>query len=161
MAGPAPGSHGGDKLYEGLLKHLAMALMLLRTEVLDLNAWLAKVRVPCVSRHYPCGWHEQTVQHVFFGCPRYEAARLSVVRETPASVQAAPRRPAGRWFVTIGLQTRSTNPKAPLPRFDILLSSEKCPWLPRSIDNAAPSTSPWASTNHDFAEGLFKAVGRV
>src|SRR5437667_5364866 len=47
-----------------------------------------------------CSLPERTIQHVFFRCPRYEVARMSLVRETrsdslttmlssPTSVQAA------------------------------------------------------------------------
>ena len=70
-----------SKLYEGLPKYLATALLLLRTEVLGLNAWLARVKVPGVSPHCPCGWHEQTVRHVFFSCPRHDETRQALVRE--------------------------------------------------------------------------------
>ena len=98
-----------SKLYEGLPKYLATALLLLRTEVLGLNAWLARVKVPGVSPHCPCGWHEQTVRHVFFSCPRHDETRQALVREVrsedlrailskPASAQAA-----ARWFVKTGL----------------------------------------------------------
>ena len=81
-------------------KHLATALMLVRTEVLGLNAWLANASVPGVSPRCPCDWHEQTIQHVFFGCPRYEVRSdsLVVILSRTASAQAA-----ARWFVETGL----------------------------------------------------------
>ena len=41
------------QLYEGLHKHEATALFLLRTEVLGLNAWLASVGVPGVDKRCP------------------------------------------------------------------------------------------------------------
>src|SRR5947207_2247165 len=91
-----------SKLYKGLLKYLATALLLLCTEVLGLNAWLARVKVPGVSLHCPCDWHEQMVRHVFFNCPRHDEAWQALVREArfedlrailskPASAQAVAR----------------------------------------------------------------------
>jgi len=81
--------------------------MLLRTEVLGLNGWLAKVKVPGVSPHCTCGWHEQTVQHIFFGCPEHDAARLvHEVRTdnlTKMLSNAASARAAAGWFAQTGL----------------------------------------------------------
>jgi hypothetical protein len=96
-------------LYEGLPKYLATALLLLRTEVLGLNAWLARVRVPGISPHCPCGWHEQTVRHIFFNCPRHSQARQALIRETRSDdlrvilSRPSSARAAARWFVKTGL----------------------------------------------------------
>jgi hypothetical protein len=90
-------------LYEGLPKHL-----LLRTKVLGLNGQLARVGVPEVNPHCACGWHEQTVQHIFFGCPRYDAARLVSEARTNSLVRMLSRnttaRAAASWFAQTGLQ---------------------------------------------------------
>ena len=92
---------------EGLPKHRATALTLLRTEVLGLNAWLAQVRVPGITPHCQCGWHSQTIRHVFFGCTRHNAAE--VVREARTDNLAkilstkAGAHAAVRWFVRTGL----------------------------------------------------------
>ena len=69
-------------LYEGLPKHQATALLLLRTEVIGLNAWLASVRVPGVLPRYECGWQEQTVWHVLLHCPNYAQSRPDLIRQT-------------------------------------------------------------------------------
>jgi len=58
-------------LYDNLPKHQATALMLLRTEVIGLNAWLASIQVPDVLPRCDCGWHAQTVRHVLLHCPKY------------------------------------------------------------------------------------------
>jgi hypothetical protein len=66
------------KPYAGLSKAQSTALFLLRTEVIGLNAWLAAVQVPDVTPACPCGWPEQTVQHVVLHCPRYN--RLDLIQ---------------------------------------------------------------------------------
>jgi len=63
------------QLYEGLHKHEATALFLLRTEVLGLDAWLASVGVPGVDKRCPCGWPAQTVRHILLFCPTHTASR--------------------------------------------------------------------------------------
>ena len=63
------------QLYEGLHKHEATALFLLRTEVLGLNAWLASVGVPGVDKRCPCGWSAQTVRHILLFCPTHTDSR--------------------------------------------------------------------------------------
>ena len=70
------------RLYEGLKKHQATALMLLRTEVIGLNAWLAKIRVPNILPRCTCGWHAQTVKHILISCPTYSAERMELQLET-------------------------------------------------------------------------------
>jgi hypothetical protein len=90
------------KLYEGAPKHIATAILLLRTEVIGLNAWLSAVRVPGVSPRCACDWPEQTVRHVLMFCPntallrdrfRREARTMSLgtALSTPYGAQAAAR----------------------------------------------------------------------
>src|SRR3954452_10241593 len=55
---------GPPKPLQGLPNHRATALMLLRTEVIGLNAWLVSVRVPGVLSYCYCGWHAKTVRHI-------------------------------------------------------------------------------------------------
>ena len=92
-------------LYEGLPKHQAMALMLLRTEVIGLNAWLASVRVPGVLPHCDCGWHAQTVKHVLLHCPKFEQQRLDLIQETQSEnlqqilSNTTSAQAAARWLV--------------------------------------------------------------
>jgi len=62
-------------LYDGLLKHEATALFLLRTEVLGLNAWLASVGVPGIDKRCTCGWPAQTVRHILLFCPNHADSR--------------------------------------------------------------------------------------
>jgi hypothetical protein len=64
------------RLYEGLKKPQATALFLLRTEAIGLNKWLAARRVPGVDKACPCGWHEQSVHHTVFRCPRYDRTAI-------------------------------------------------------------------------------------
>jgi len=53
-------------LYKGLIKAEAIALFLLRTEVIGLNAWLVSVGVLAVLLRCEYGWIRQTVHHVLF-----------------------------------------------------------------------------------------------
>ena len=96
-------------LYEGLPKHQATALFLLRTEVLGLNAWLTSVRVPDILPRCVCGWEAQTVRHVLLHCPDYEHSRPDLIQQTgtedlqemlskPESAKAA-----ARWFARCGV----------------------------------------------------------
>jgi len=62
-------------LYDGLLKHEATALFLLRTEVLGLNAWLASVGVPGIDKRCTCGWPAQTMRHILLFCPNHTDSR--------------------------------------------------------------------------------------
>jgi hypothetical protein len=62
---------GPSKLPKGLKKHQATALMLLRTEVIGLNAWLAEARVPNIIPRCPYGWYAQTVRHIVTACPSF------------------------------------------------------------------------------------------
>jgi hypothetical protein len=90
-------------LYENLIKAEATALFLLRTEVLGLNAWLASVHVPEVLPQCPCGWSEQTVQHIFSMCSRHDRTRLiQDTQDLPLTdilSQPGTARIAVRWFL--------------------------------------------------------------
>jgi hypothetical protein len=92
-------------LYDNLSKHHATALMLLRTEVIGLNAWLASVRVPDVLPHCDCGWHTQTVRHILLHCPKLAQQRIELIRDTGSeNLQAilthtASAQAAARWFI--------------------------------------------------------------
>ena len=55
--------------------------MLLRTEVIGLNAWLAAVGVPNVQPSCDCGWRAQTVRHILLHCPTYGQQRLDLLRQ--------------------------------------------------------------------------------
>jgi hypothetical protein len=96
-------------LYEGLTKHQATALFLLRTEVLGLNAWLASIQVPDILPRCPCGWQAQTVRHILLHCPNYASERPRLIAQTrtenlremlskPESAKAA-----AKWFVRQGV----------------------------------------------------------
>ena len=59
------------RLYEGLQKHEATALFLLRTEVIGLNAWLAHIGIPDILPRCACGAQQQTVRHFLLYCPNF------------------------------------------------------------------------------------------
>ena len=96
-------------LYEGLSKHQATALMLLRTEVIGLNAWLESVGMPGVLPHCDCGWHAQTVKHVLLHCPKFDRQRPDLIRETQTEnlhkilSNTASAQVAARWLVRLGI----------------------------------------------------------
>ena len=83
--------------------------MLLRTEVIGLNAWLASVGVPGVLPQCDCGWHAQTVRHIMLHCPKYEQQRLDLIRETQSEYlhrilsNTASAHAAARWIVRCGI----------------------------------------------------------
>ncbi len=97
------------RLYNKLAKHEATALFLLRTEVIGLNDWLARTKVPDVDPMCPCGEYRQTVDHILHYC--------SLLREQRGTLQAAARslRPGdalgdpetaaivARWFIKTGI----------------------------------------------------------
>ena len=60
-------------LYEGLRKHEATALFMLRTEVLALKNWLVRIGVPDVEPWCTCSTPQapvrQTLRHVLTFCP--------------------------------------------------------------------------------------------
>jgi hypothetical protein len=90
-------------LYENLTKAEATALFLLRTEILGLNAWLASVHVPEVLPRCPCGWGEQTVQHIFSMCRSHDRTRLIQDTQDLPLIdllsQPETARSAVRWFL--------------------------------------------------------------
>ena len=121
-------------LYEGLQKHEATALCLLRTEVIGLNAWLYSVNVPEILPRCECGWGAQNVRHVLCVCPIYSEQRedlysqagsrdLTEILSTPRGAQAA-----GRWLIRCGIlphlrlagqiQQEDTGDQAPFPELD-------------------------------------------
>ncbi|KAI0999773.1 hypothetical protein K3495_g8425 [Podosphaera aphanis] len=73
------------KLYEGLKKHEATAVMLLRTEVIGLNSWLASIRVPGISPRCTCGEWAQTVKHILCYCGEHSALRSEMFRRAGTS----------------------------------------------------------------------------
>ena len=96
-------------LYEGLPKHQATALFLLRTEVLGLNAWLASVGVPDILPRCACGWQAQTVRHVILQCPDFADSRTELILRTGTEdLQEMLSRPkntkeVAKWFVQQGI----------------------------------------------------------
>ncbi len=91
-------------LYEGLQKHEATALFLLRTEIIGLNAWLSVIRVPEVLPRCTCGPQTQTVRHVILYCPQYrQRAQLFYQAGTSDFTKILSRPPgtqaAGRWLI--------------------------------------------------------------
>ena len=91
------------RLYNGLTKAQATALFLLRTEVIGLNNWLARRRVPGVDRTCPCGWRDQTVQHVIYHCRRHDRSTLLPLLQTErarVALQCETQAPAiARWLI--------------------------------------------------------------
>ena len=69
------------QLYEGLKKHEATALFLLRTEVIGLNGWLASINVPGVHWRCPCEQNAQTVRHIILHCPDLNHLRPDMIAE--------------------------------------------------------------------------------
>ena len=66
-------------LYDEVPKHVATAILLLRTEVLGLRAWLARIGVPDVGPECSCGGPRQTLQHVLAFCPDQVTARVKLL----------------------------------------------------------------------------------
>jgi hypothetical protein len=69
-------------LYEGLPKHEATALFLLRTEVMGLRAWLAQIGVPGKHPACDCGAPRQTLDHILAFCPNLAAQRVELMNKT-------------------------------------------------------------------------------
>ena len=102
------------KLYEGLKKHEATMLFLLRTEVIGLNAWLASINVPGVLPRCPQLNH---LRPHLIATARCED--LYRILSTPESAQEA-----ARMVIRSGLLAqfrladeidRAGDPQAPLP----------------------------------------------
>ena len=96
-------------LYEGLRKHEATALFLMRTEVLGLKGWLAGIGVPGVSPQCGCGATKQTLAHVWGYCPELRnerarvLARIGHTRMDRALQDREQARWAARWLLETGL----------------------------------------------------------
>lgn len=76
VAWTTPWEQDPRKLYAGLAKAQSTALVLMRTEVVGLNAWLTLVGVPEMIPQCACGWYAQTVRHVLLHCPRFDRTEL-------------------------------------------------------------------------------------
>ena len=101
------------KLYDGLPKHEATALLLLRTEVIGLNGWLASINVPGIDRRCTCGWAEQTVRHVLIHCPDQQVSRDRYLLPGVIDLNEMLTRPtsahrAAQWLVNCGLLPQFT-----------------------------------------------------
>jgi hypothetical protein len=96
-------------LYDNLPKHQTTAPMLLRTEVIGLNAWLVSIRVSDILPRCDCCWHAQTVRHVLMYCPKYEQQRADLIRATGSEdpratlTHVASSQAAAQWFVRCGI----------------------------------------------------------
>ncbi|RKF84090.1 hypothetical protein GcM3_001036, partial [Golovinomyces cichoracearum] len=66
-------------LYDGLKRHVATALMLLRSEVLGLRAWLSSIGVPNITPRCSCGEHRQTVKHILYYCPEHSSLQARML----------------------------------------------------------------------------------
>ncbi|RKF57519.1 hypothetical protein GcC1_188052 [Golovinomyces cichoracearum] len=97
-----PWTHSTLKLYKGLKKHEATALMLLRSVIIGLNAWLSSIKIPNISPACTCGEPFQTVKHILFFCPEHQTLRdqmlakagttsFEKVLQTPKGCRAASR----------------------------------------------------------------------
>ena len=65
----------GKQLFDGLTRPGSTIATLLRTEVIGLNAFLARVGVPNVQPACPCGAARQTPKHVVVSCPNHSRGR--------------------------------------------------------------------------------------
>jgi hypothetical protein len=103
-------------LYEGLTKAEATALVLLRTEVIGLNAWLAYAQVLDMLPRCPCGESAQTVRHVMLHCTRHDRIQLIQEAQTellqPMLSQRDSARIATQWFLRQKLLTQFTTAQA-------------------------------------------------
>lgn len=66
-------------LYDNVPKHVATAILLLRTEVLGTRAWLAKAAVPGILPTCTCGHSRQTLTHLRAYCRDASEARLKLL----------------------------------------------------------------------------------
>ena len=108
-------------LYEGLEKHEATALFLLRTEILGLKSWLARIGVPGVSPECKCGAPHQTLTHIAGFCTDLTDQRQRLFEMTGTTNfrklvrDRATARIAARWL----LETRT------LEQFSVALEVEQ------------------------------------
>lgn len=95
-------------LYEGLRKHEATALFLLRTEVLGVRAWLARIGVPGANPRCTCGEPRQTLTHVVGFCRDLREERWRLVERTGSTrlekILQEPEK--ARWAARWLLETR-------------------------------------------------------
>jgi hypothetical protein len=68
-------------LYEGFAKHEATALFFLRTGVMGLRNWLAKIGVPGIDPICTCRRSRQTLEHIRVFCPELEPQRRAYIQE--------------------------------------------------------------------------------
>lgn len=96
-------------LYEGLLKHEATALFLLRTQVIGLRQWLARIGVPDTDPICDCREGLQTVRHIFGFCKTYATSRAVLqlrIQETQldrALNDKAKAHHVAKWFLQTGV----------------------------------------------------------
>jgi hypothetical protein len=82
---------------------IVTALLLMRTKVIGLNAWLAGIGVPEIFSQCACRWYAQTVRHILLHCPRLERVRLlqqyptEIVEEILGDPEKAKH--AARWLI--------------------------------------------------------------
>ena len=75
-----PWENSPIELYDGLTKVEAHTTFLLRVEVLGLRSWLASIHVPGVTPECECGWQQETVEHIFTYCTRFNRIGLFSAR---------------------------------------------------------------------------------
>jgi hypothetical protein len=96
-------------LYEGLQKHEATALFLLRTEVMGLNDWLARIGVPDAHPECSCRTGKQTLSHILTYCPDLIRPRINLMTQTGTTdlseILDNPKRVgfAARWLLETGV----------------------------------------------------------
>ncbi|TQS38855.1 hypothetical protein Golomagni_00630 [Golovinomyces magnicellulatus] len=69
-------------LSDGLKKFESTALMLLRSEIIGLNAWLSLIKVPGISPQCTSGEPYQTVKHILFFCLEHQSLRAQMLVTT-------------------------------------------------------------------------------
>jgi hypothetical protein len=96
-------------IYDGVRKHVATAIFLLRSEVLGLRAWLSGIGVPGITPECSCGHPRQTIQHVLGFCPDQVEARIKLLERTGHTQmdrllrERDTARWAGQWLLDTGL----------------------------------------------------------
>jgi hypothetical protein len=89
----------GQKLYDNLSRAQASIATLLRTEVIGLNDFLARVGVPDIRPDCICGFPRQDVKHIMLHCPNFSnrasmflqggSQNLQTILTTNKGIQAA------------------------------------------------------------------------
>ena len=96
-------------VYDDVQKHVATAMFLLRSGVLELRAWLSGVGVPGVTPECSCGYPRQPIQHVLGFCPNQVEARTKLLDRTGHTQmdrllrKKDTARWTGQWLLDIGL----------------------------------------------------------